>query len=202
MITVTIYLIVIVIALIISLILNTQLLSYRYLFVMSGLLIFSISYIVGKQENNHALAIICTLVIGLGTISNCIQATYNYDESNGSQYKYLLENIEEGDVIVFTNFEIGSVFANKFKNIKEYYYNPNNEGVEARYKAFAPEITTYSDADFIDDIKGKIWLIDDKDKTMYNTVFKNKVKANLVKEKYFETKYQNYSYNILEIVKK
>lgn len=62
---IAIYLLVIVVALIVSLILNTELLTYRYLFVMSGLYIFAISYIVGKQENNQALAIVCTLVIGL-----------------------------------------------------------------------------------------------------------------------------------------
>lgn len=200
--SITIYLMVIVIALVLSLILNTELLTYRYLFVMSGLYIFVISYIVGKQDNNHSLAIICTLVIGLGTISNCMLTTYNYDESNGTQFTYILENIEKGDVIVYSDFDKGSVFASKFKNVKEYYYNPNNEGVEAKYTAFAPLVATVTDTEFLEDVKGKIWLIDDKDKTLYNNVFKNKIKANLVKEKYFETKYQNYTYNILEIEKK
>lgn len=129
-------------------------------------------------------------------------ATYNYDESNGQQFKYMLENIEDGDVIVYSDLDIGSVFVNKYKTIKQYYYNPNNTGIEAKYKAFAPQVTTCTDTDFLSDVKGTIWLIDDKDKTMYNGVFKNKIKANLVKEKYFETKYQNYSYNILMIEKK
>ena len=87
-----IYLSIIGATIIISIICRTPILHYRYLFVIIGLYIFVISYMISKINKRYILAF-CFLILVLGTINNFIQIQENYSVENGKQIKYLKENI-------------------------------------------------------------------------------------------------------------
>ena len=76
------YLAVILAAIIITKVLNSEILYYRYLFVITGLYIFAISYILAKSENKYLITIVCIVVLSLGIYNNIIQIKDNYAVEN------------------------------------------------------------------------------------------------------------------------
>lgn len=193
--SISIYFSVIIAALLIRFILKSSILYYRYLFVITGLYIFSVSYILSKSKNKYLVIIICTIILCLGIANNIVQIKQNYAKSNGKQIEYLKENIQEGDVLVYSNIGNGSVFASNFLNNKQYFYNGANWGVEEAYKAWAPQMETYITIDFLKYCTGRVWIIDSQDNGFYNELFNNE-NFEYVSTEYFDTPYQNYIYNI------
>lgn len=196
---ITIYLLVTVTSIIISLILKTSIIHPRYLFILIGIYIFIISYLISKENNKHII-ILCFIVFMMGVANNIIQIKNNYAIENGKQIDYLKENIRENDVIVYMDNEIGSIFAINFKSNKQYLYNPEDWGVVEAYKVWSPQMETYITTDFLDKCTDRVWIIDSKDSNLYNKVFNNRDFKH-ISSKYFETRYQNYIYNIILVQK-
>ena len=192
---VIVYLSVIIAALIITAVLKSSILYYRYLFVITGLYIFAVSYILSKSNNKKILITILIIICLLGINNNIVQIKENYAEGNGKQIEYLKENIQEGDVLVYSNIGNGSIFASNFKENKQYFYNGADWGVEEAYKAWAPQMETYITTDFLEKCTGRIWIIDSQDNGFYNELFNNE-DFKFISTEYFEQKYQNYIYNI------
>ena len=190
-----IYLSIIGATIIISIICGTPILHYRYLFVFIGLYIFVISYIVSKI-NKRDILVFCSLIIVLGTINNFIQIQENYSKENGKQIKYLKENINADDIIVYTDNQIGGVIATNFKDNKQFFYNPEDWGVSKAYKVWYPQMETYTNKEFLSKCTNRVWIIDSKDYKCYDLLFKNE-NFEFISSECFETKYYNYIYNII-----
>lgn len=190
-----IYIAVIIGALVVTKIIGSPILYYRYLFVITGLYIFVISYILSKTTKKSLVIIVCTVVFILGLCNTVLQMKENYAPENGKQITYLKENIQKEDVLVYSNIGNGSVFASFFLENKQYFYNGANWGVEEAYKAWSPQMETYITTDFLEKCKGRVWIIDSQDDGFYNELFHNKDFRYICTEK-FETPYQNYIYNI------
>ena len=105
------------------------------------------------------------------------------------------ENIQEGDVLVYSNIGNGSVFASNFTNYKQYFYNGADWGVQEAYKVWAPQMDTYVTTDFLEELTGRVWIIDSQDNGFYNELF-NTDEFKYISTEYFDTPYQNYIYNI------
>ena len=165
------YIAVIMAAVIVTQILKTPVIYYRYLFVVMGMYIFAVSYLLSKEDNKICIFIICAVVLTLGTMNIVEQISENYAPENGKQIEYLKENIQEGDVLVYSNIGNGSIFASNFTNYKQYFYNGANWGVEEAYKAWAPQMDTYITTDFLDELNGRVWIIDSQDNGFYNELF-------------------------------
>ena len=193
-----IYMLVILAAIIMTFILKTSIVYYRYLFVITGLYIFTISYILGKEKNNLIVILICIVIGMLGCINNIKLVRENYDESNKKIFTYFNENIKENDYIVYNQIGSASTCSIYADNQNQYFYNPENWGVEEAYKAFAPQMTVVINENFLQDISGRIWIVDDWNKTLYNKLFNNN-KYKLIKEDFIETKYHGYNYNMILI---
>ena len=197
------YIAVIIAAIIVTKILKTPVIYYRYLFVVSGMYIFAVSYLLSKEDNLISILIICAVVLTLGSMNIAQQISENYAPENGKQIEYLKENIQEGDVLVYSNIGNGSVFASNFTEYKQYFYNGADWGVQEAYKAWAPQMDTYITTDFLEELNGRVWIIDSQDNGFYNELF-NTEDFKYVNTAYFDTPYQNYIYNItlVERVKK
>ena len=193
-----IYLSVVVAAILVTIVMKTSILYYRYLFVITGLYIFFISYFLGKEKNKYIIGVICAVTLGLGITSNYMQIKEAYGPNNMTQIAYLKENIQENDVIVFdeTNFGTGTAVSLNFKNHKQIYYNPSNWGVEAAYRAFGDQLKIYTNTDFLNECKGRVWLIDGESEELYNKLFNNE-KYHLVSKKLIKTEYEKYVYNMI-----
>ena len=197
---ISIYISVILVAILMTIFLHTSILLYRYLFVITGLYIFTISFILSKEKNNKIIWCICAIIAIMSTISNIKHIQEAYDESNLKQYQYLEENIQKEDQIVYKESGHGSTIAVYFTENEQYFYNPEDWNVEEAYKAFGAHMETYTNTDFIEKLNGRIWLIDTMDNKLYNELFNNK-DYKIISEKQFWTKYHGYSMNIILIEK-
>ena len=195
-----IYLAVILAAIIMTKFLHTQILYYRYLFVITGLLIFVISYILSKEKDNKIIWGICTVICVIATMNNVKMIKDGYSDTNLKQYEYLRKNIQQGDTIIYKEINPGSTMAVYFAENKQYFYNPDDWNVEEAYKAFGNHMTTSISSDFIEELEGRIWIIDTIDKSLYNELFNNE-DYRLISEKEFWTAYHEYSMNMILIEK-
>ena len=196
--SIAIYFSVFLAAVLITAIMRTSILYYRYLFVITGLFIFFISYFLGKEKNKYVIGVICLITVILGTWSNYKQIKEAYNKSNMTQIDYLKENVKPTDLIVFSesDFGTGTVVSLYFTDNKQIYYNPSNWGVEAAYKAFGEQLEICTNSNFVDECKGRIWIIDTQDAHCYNELFNNE-KYSLVSSKTIKTGYSDYTYNMI-----
>ena len=199
--SIAIYLIVIIAALIMTAILGTLILYYRYLFVITGLFIFAISYILAKTNKDYIAIIVCLLTIILGTVSNTIQIINNYDQNNLKQIEFIKENIQNEDIVVYKYIGNGAIIAVDFKDNKQYFYNADNWNVEDAYKAFGYHMETCTNLDFLENYKGRIWVVDQDSFNLYNEVFNNE-EYNVLKQEKFKIPYQDDTYGITLVKKK
>ena len=178
-------------SLIMSVILWSPILYYRYLTVVAGLMIFAISYMFAKSAKTCMLYTFIAITILTTIPSNIIMISHNYDKSNNEPIDFIKNNIQENDVIVYPGIGTGAIMAAKFPQYKQYYYNAEDWGVEEAYKAFGPAMQTYTTDDFLNDeeCQGRIWLVLDFYKVDYfNEKFNNENYRVLAQKQYF-TKY-------------
>lgn len=179
----------------------TPILYSRYLMVMTGLYIFTLAYMMEKEEKKVVTIIICIIILILGTWSNIENIKINYDSSNMKQIEYIKENIQEGDIIVYSNIGNGGVIAAFFPDNKQYFYNGDHWDIEKAYKAYGPGMETiYDYNEILKNYHGRIWLIDSENMGLWDEFPKEGITI-LKETKKFETKYQNYIYNIMLLEK-
>lgn len=198
--SVIVYFAVILAAIVITALMKTSILYYRYLFVITGLYIFAVSFILGKEENRIEIIAILSVIAILGVYNNIVMMKDNYDYSNQEPIKYLNENVKEGDTIVYADFGGGSVVAVQFADNQVYFYNADNWGVEEAYKAFGPNYEVKVTKDFIDNCSNRVWFVDNIYNSVAEEIFEGKG-YNKVSEKDFSTKYHDYSYKIVLLEK-
>ncbi len=195
-----IYVSVIIAAIIMTIVLHTSILYYRYLFVITGFYIFAISFILSKEENNKVIWIICAIITAIGTMNNIRMIQDAYSNSNFEQHEYLQENIQSGDKIIYKEIGHGSTIALYFTENEQYFYNPENWNVEEAYKALGNHMQIYTNSEEIENLEGRIWIIDKIDKSLYNELFNND-KYKLISEKEIYTKYHGYDMNMILVEK-
>lgn len=195
-----IYIAVILAALVMTVVLTTLILYYRYLFVITGLYIFAISFILSKEKNNKIIWTICAIIIILATMNNIKMIKEAYGENNFKQYEYLQENIKEGDQIIYREIGHGSTITIYFPEYQQYFYNPENWGVEEAYKALGDNLKIVVDTNLIQELEGRIWIMDKADKSLYNELFNNE-DYTLISEKMIYTDYYGYAINMILVEK-
>lgn len=195
-----IYLAVIIAAIVITVLAKTSILFYRYLFVITGLYIFTLSFILSKSKNKKIIIAICIITTILAIVSNITMVKINYSEKNGKSIEYLKNNIKQNDVIVYTDIGTGSIIAVNFKENKQYYYNEQDWGVQEAYKAFGPQMDTYITPDFIKELSGRIWIVDGVYDECYQKYFNNE-QYKFINQQSFSDKYHEYNYTITLVEK-
>ncbi len=174
----------------------------RYLFTVSGLLIFFWSYFLARTDAKKTLYSICILMISSTIYGNIRFSLINYNETNMKQIEYISENIKKEDVIIFKNQDLGagSVIETNFEGYKTLFYDAENWNVEKAYEAYGPDMKTIHNLDVLDEIKGRIWVIDSDNYDLFNEISK-KYEVNLIEKRQFKTKYKGYNYNFALITK-
>ncbi len=169
----------------------------RYLFTITGLLIFAIAYFLGKENNQYIIGFVCATVIILSIENwgNVMQE--NYDVSNQEPIQYLKENLQDDDIIVYSNINNGGVIAALIDTNQQYFLNLENWSVEDAYKAYSPQMKVVgSIEEAVKEAKGRIFIIDTGDLALYNN-WPDKEKYKEVSIQKFEPKYKQYTYQIV-----
>lgn len=199
--SVGIYLVVIDVALIITKIIGAEVLYYRYLFVITGLYIFAVSFILGKEKNNIFVVSILFVIMILGIYNNIGMIKDNYSKSNAEPINYLKDNIQEEDTIVYTDSsDGGSIIAIHFEENQVYFYNEDDWGVEETYKAFGPNYEVDITKSFIEKCSNRVWVIDNAYDNSVDKIFDG-TEYHTTSEKVFFIEYYDYSYKITLVEK-
>lgn len=194
-----IYVIVIIIVALVSRI--SPILYARYLFTITGLLIFAVSYFLAKENNKFIIGIICGAVIIMSLMNLISVKEENYDKSNAEPINYLKENLQPDDVILYSNINNGGVIAALVDTNKQYFLNLENWSVEEAYKAYSPQMEVVESIEkATKDAKGRIFLIDTDTLNLYKKMKESGDYKEVSIEK-FETKYKGYTYSIVILEK-
>lgn len=86
-----------------SLIIWRPVLFSRYLFVMTGLYIFWMAYLMSLEKNKIVMACICSVIVILSTIINVMNINLFYDKGNVEVYDYIGNEIQEGDIFIYSD---------------------------------------------------------------------------------------------------
>ena len=173
---------------------NSDILYYRYIFVVTGISIFALSFMLAKGNDKYTF-IICIIILTVSIFNNISMVKENYSKSNSEPIKYIKNNIEEGDIITYPDIGSGSVIAMNFPNYTKYFYNEGNWGVEEAYKAFGKQMKTYVNKDFLENCKGRCWIVTSGGTDFYEECFENE-DYKLIMNKSFQTAYKEYYYKI------
>mgnify|MGYP007089113400 FL=1 len=188
-------------AIVVSLIIWRPIIYARYLLVVTSLLVFTFAYIMAKIGNKKGNIAILILTVVVATIVNVNLSQINYDKSNQEPIKYLQENMQKGDILVYSNEGSGFVISAVFPEYMQYFYDQQNWGVEEAYKAYGPNMKTVYDLSFLDDYKGRIWFINAGEYFLLEDAQKRYEGLNVLKQAKFDVKYQGYKYSFALVEK-
>ena len=172
----------------------------RYMLCVTGIFIFLISYYIGKNGNKYITSIICILCIIAGIAIQVNLCKDNYDKSNKEPYKYLSENVQEQDILLCQNELSGFVTFTNFPNNKSYFYDAEKWNVEKAYKAFGNKMDTIYNLEEIQNIQGRIWVLDSSDYKLLEKI-KGKYEIQVIEQKTYNTKYHGFTYSFSLIEK-
>ena len=151
-----------------------------------------------SKKGNIAIIILTTII---ATTVNINLAQINYDKSNQEPIKYLQENIQEGDIMVYGNEGSGFVISAVFPEYMQYFYDQQHWGVEEAYKAYGPNMQTVYDLSFLENYKGRIWFINAGEYFLLEEAQSKYEGIKVIKQAKFDVKYQKYRYSFALVEK-
>lgn len=191
---ISIYFGVIILSLLLSFV--TDIFTTRYTLPMIGLLVFAISYVCSLENKKWVLISFMSIIVILFGISTYNVYLENYDNSNKKLEEEINNVVQEGDIFIYREIGAGSVVAIKYPNNKQYYYNAYHWTVEEAYKAYAPQMETVEDLSVLDNIKGRIIVIDDGSTALYDELKEKENIETIKKPEKINMKYKNLNYTI------
>lgn len=86
-----------------SLIIWRPVLFSRYLFVMTGLYIFWMAYLMSLEKNGIILASICSVIVIFSSIINVMNMKLFYYPENVEVYDYIGNEIQKEDIFIYSD---------------------------------------------------------------------------------------------------
>lgn len=171
-------------------------LLYRYLLIITGLYIFILAFLMSKDENKYRLAIVCSIIVVISTLSNIGFIKENYDSNNYEHINYINQNIQKDDIILYSDAISGAVISTYFDDNKSYFYNKQNWPIEEEYKAFSNMNIIYDIKELINNYKGRVWILEGNTSELLNEVKQINKDCDVIYEKTYYTKYKDNIYTI------
>ena len=200
-----IYIGIILLVLVICGLLHSVILLSRYLLILNGAFMFSIAYFMARDTNKVRMISICLVILTLSAISNCRTIRENYAINNRDFKTYLNENIEDGDIIIYSGAINGAVITTEVSQNHDntsYFYNKEHWGVHDAYKAFAPYMVIEEDlSKILDDYTGRIWIVENENTHQLYDEIAEKYDVKKLDEKQFIDEYKDYRYTF-ELIEK
>ena len=188
-------------ACIVSLIIWRPIIYARYMLCVTGIFMFFIAHTMAVKGNTKINGIICIISAILSIVVVINLSKENYDNSNKEIFNYLEENVQETDAFLHGNGLNSFVIIANYLDNKEYFLNEEKWNVEEAYKAFAKDMETIYNLEEIADYKGRLWIINSNDYSIYEKV-KEKYDIELIEQKAFTTRYKGFQYTLSLVEKK
>lgn len=173
----------------------------RYIFVITGFLIFGLSYFLAKEKHVVITILILVMITGMSIYNEYNLVKENYSDNNLDAINYMKKEIKDDDIIIYYKVNM-AVLNTYFPNNTQYFLNFGHWGVQEAYKAYAPSMKIVEDWSFLDDFQGRIWIVDSENDThVYDNIDKSVV--DILKEKRnFKADYHDYEYDITLVQKR
>ena len=198
------YLAIVLLVYVVSVIMQ-PILVYRYLLVISSLMIFAISYVLGKDNNKVISFIIISGVFIISAINYYYIINENYDESNYEALLYIEDNIKDGDIILYRNAINGCVVTSEISMTKDnlsYFYDKDHWNVDEAYKAFGKSLVIKQElGDILDNYAGRIFVVESGNSSELYDEINSIYLINTIDHREFKQKYKSYTYSIYMIEK-
>ena len=192
------YLAVILAALIISIV-ASPILYFRYLLIITGLLIFYISDTL-SNANKYVLTILLILIFVMSCSTMDASIAESYDSRNNEAITYLKENIKDDDIVIYSRISMSALTERmREKNINAYYVSTEYWTFEA-YKAFDPYMHIVEDLSVLDDYHGNIWVLEENSSDLKNRI-KEQYKVVDEDTSNFYQPYKDISFTVHKLVK-
>lgn len=200
-----IYIAIILIALFVSLCMQSVILLYRYLLIITGIFIFALAFFMAKETKIWRTMTICAIILIMSIYSNVISIKEAYNNENREFVTYIDSQIQDGDIVIYSNAINGAVvtteISQKHDNIS-YFYDKENWNVEEAYKAFAPYMEIKDTLnEILDNYSGRVWIIEAGNTHDLLNEIAEKYNINKIEDRQFTNKYKNYQYTI-ELIEK
>lgn len=200
-----IYIAIILIALFVSLCMQSVILLYRYLLIITGIFIFALAFFIAKETKIWRTMTICAIILIMSIYSNVISIKEAYNNENREFVTYIDSQIQDGDIVIYSNAINGAVvtteISQKHDNIS-YFYDKENWNVEEAYKAFAPYMEIKDTLnEILDNYSGRVWIIEAGNTHDLLNEIAEKYNINKIEDRQFTNKYKNYQYTI-ELIEK
>lgn len=192
----SIYLSVIIIALIISL--RTPILYARYFLNMTGIFLFALAFVMAKDKSKITMSIIVIFILIAGILSNIDLMKENYDKTNNNAKEFIEARIQKDDLILVNNNLSGFVMSAYFPDNEFFFYDLENWQVQDAYRAFG---RTETNLDSLKEYKGRIWVISEEGMGfLKRVVIDLRGGIKLLESEQINIKYQNnkFSINLIE----
>ena len=124
--------------------------------------------------------------------------TYNLGKYSRLRIEYLKQNIQEGDLIVYSDVGVGAVVNEFLTQNNQYFYNADHWNIYEAYKAYEPTMKITEDDEFTNSAS-RFWLVG-YNENIYNYLFNNE-KYSKISTETFDTKYQG-NYYVIMLVEK
>ena len=192
------YLIVILAALIISLV-ASPILYFRYLLIITGLLIFYISDTL-SNANRYILTILLILIFVMSCMTMDASIAESYDVRNNEAVTYLKENIDNDDIIVYSRISMSALTERmRDRNLNAYYVSTEYWTFDA-YKAFDPYMHIVEDLSILDDYHGTIWVLEENSSDLKERI-KGQYKVKEESTMDFYQPYKDISFTVHKLIK-
>lgn len=181
---------------------KTPILYPRYFLNLTGIFIFFMAFFIAKGGRKALTVIICCITLAVAIFVNIKVGKMNYAQNNKEPLEYIKQNLQEEDMILFGNWGNGFSISMQLMNMPNCFYDHQYWNQEPAYKAFGKNMLYINDIQKLEDYKGRIWIIDERDFIIYQEfVEQYKDKINLIKQEKFSTQYHQYQYAITLIQK-
>ncbi len=177
---------------------------FRYMLVTTGFFILPYAICLAKFNKTKHQKIISTIIIliilGVGIYNNVEVVINNYNSINGQEVKYIEDNYEDGDIIVYQDYFKGIDIGIHLPEYNWYYYHidPNHDA--SGFETFCPPLKVTFDEDFFDDYTGKIIIVDNEGWDLYKEL-EGKYELKEIKRDTFKNTYKDRTYNIVVVEK-
>jgi hypothetical protein len=169
----------------------------RYLYVITGFLIFVMAYFLAKEKRTWITVIVLALISCMAIYNNYQLISDNYDQSNMKQVQYMSEEILPDDIIIYSNFS-ESLMTAYFPENTQYYLNLEKWDIEKAYAAFAPQMKIVEDYEFLNNYTGRIWIVESGEPSLYKEIENSNI---VLDAESFSTEYHNYYYSVMLVEK-
>ncbi len=150
---------VIALALIVSVAMHSYILYYRYAFVSSSLLIFSIAVLITRLSLRRFTYALCTLSLAVSLANVVVLLEDNYSSQNDLPLDYF-ESIAKDIPVVSSDIGIEGVTSVTYPQVKQTYLDWQPGNWERSYLAYSPTLTSvYSWDQALGDYHGKFIVL-------------------------------------------